>query len=71
MISKMLVVDPNKRIKGVDALKDPWFVKFLTIAKGSEEDKLDPEILKNLREYRGVSALKKVVMNVLVKMTNT
>lgn len=67
----MLVVDPKKRIKGSDALKDQWFVKFKAIKVGSEEDKLDPNIVSSLRAYRGVSALKKASMNLLVKMADT
>ncbi len=37
---------------------------------GSEEDKLDPAILERLRQYRGVSTLKKAAMNLLVKMAD-
>ena len=70
MISKMLVVDPSNRITAEKAIKDPWFTKFKHIEKGSEEDKLDPNIVQNLREYKGMSALKKVAMNILVKMAD-
>ena len=49
-------------------MKDPWFIKFRNIAQGSEEDKLDPEVLDRLRQYRGVTTLKKVALNILVKM---
>jgi hypothetical protein len=35
---------------------------------GDEEDKLDPDVINKLRNYRGVSALKKACMNMLVKM---
>jgi hypothetical protein len=65
----MLVVDPDKRITPTQALKDPWFAKFKNIEKGCEEDKLDPDILNKLRDYKGVSTLKKVALNILVKMT--
>jgi hypothetical protein len=51
-------------------LKDPWFSKFKDFDKGSKEDLLDPNILKNLRDYRGVSALKKAALNILVKMAD-
>jgi hypothetical protein len=64
----MLVTDPKARITPTQALKDPWFVKFRNIAQGSEEDKLDPEVLDRLRQYRGVTTLKKVALNILVKM---
>jgi hypothetical protein len=39
------------------------------IERGCEEDKLDPDILTKLRAFRGVSTLKKVALNILVKMT--
>jgi hypothetical protein len=38
---------------------------------GSEEDRLDPSILHSLKDYKGVSKLKKAAMNVLVKMLDT
>lgn len=66
----MLVVDFKKRIKGTEAIKDPWFGKFRAMLPGSEEDKLDHNIVNNLRAYRGVSALKKAAMNILVKMAD-
>jgi|LauGreDrversion4_2_1035121.scaffolds.fasta_scaffold275160_2 hypothetical protein len=65
----MLVLDPQKRITPTNALKDPWFTKFKMIERGCEEDKLDPDILTKLRAFRGVSTLKKVALNILVKMT--
>lgn len=37
---------------------------------GSQEDKLDSNILERLRDYRGVSTLKKAAMNLLVKMAD-
>ena len=67
----MLIIEPKSRIKGELALKDPWFVKFNNIEKGCEEDKLDPNILTIMRQYKGVSALKKAAMNTLVKMADS
>lgn len=67
----MLVVDPKKRITADQALKDPWFSLFTRrVRVGSEEDKLDSNILERLRQYRGVSTLKKAAMNLLVKMAD-
>jgi Ca2+-binding EF-hand superfamily protein len=51
-------------------LKDPWFTKFRNVSKGGDEDVLDPRILERLRAYKGVSALKKAAMGVLVKMAD-
>lgn len=69
LIKKLLVVDPSKRITPTQALKDPWFIKFKNIQIGSEEDKLDPNLMMKLREFKGVSTLKKVALNILVKMS--
>jgi len=71
LIRRLLVVDPNQRPTAEEALKDPWFVKFTNIQKGSDEDKLDPNILQKMRQYKGVSALKKAAMNILVKMAES
>lgn len=76
LIRKMLVIDQKQRITAEQALRDPWFDKFTQknregwVVWGSEEDKLDPNILARLREYRGVSTLKKAAMNLLVKMAD-
>ena len=63
-------MNPHIRLTPDQALKDPWFVKFRHIERGSEEDKLDPAILLKLREYRGVSKLKKAALNILIKMVS-
>ena len=70
LINKMLVLDPKRRITAERAIKEPWFTKCKHIEIGCDEDKLDPNIVQNLREYKGVSALKKVAMNILVKMAD-
>lgn len=71
LIKKMLVVDPSKRITAENALKDSWFIKFKNIERGCDEDRLDSEVLEKLRNYKGVSSLKKVAMNILVKMADS
>jgi hypothetical protein len=38
--------------------------------KNDEEQKLDENLLIRLKEFRGVSKLKKVALNILVKMNN-
>ena len=70
LIRKLLVVDPQIRLTPDQALKDVWFTKFRHIQIGSEEDKLDPAILNKLKEYRGVSKLKKTALNLLIKMVS-
>lgn len=55
LISKMLQSDPEMRISGSEAIKDPWFAKFSKIEVGSAEDKLDQNIINKLKKYKGVS----------------
>ena len=69
LIRKMLVVDPEKRITPTMALKDAWFLKHKNVDGHAETSKLDPDIFTKLKEYKGVSTLKKVALNILVKMT--
>lgn len=71
LIRKMLVVDPDHRITPTMALKDVWFTKNKSgDTKGeAEKGNLDPDIFNKLKEYKGVSTLKKVALNILVKMT--
>ena len=71
LISKLLIVDPDLRLSGPLALKHPWFKKFKKIEKGCDEDLLDPNIINSLKQYRGVSTLKKAAMNLLVKMLDS
>lgn len=66
----MLVIDPANRVTPVQALKDPWFIKFKHMDLDNEEQKLDPEALQRLKEFKGVSTLKKVALNILVKMVS-
>ena len=48
-----------------------WFTKNKSgDGKGEgEKGNLDPDIFNKLKEYKGVSTLKKVALNILVKMT--
>ena len=72
MIKQLLVVDSKKRLSAQEALKHPWFDKFEHhVKKGSEEDKLDPALFENLKNYKGVSTLKKAALNLLVKMVDS
>lgn len=71
LIKKMLVVDPETRINGIEALHHPWFKKHENMEKDCEDDKLDPDVIDSLLHYRGVSSLKKAALNMLVKMLDT
>ncbi|TNV79747.1 hypothetical protein FGO68_gene8048 [Halteria grandinella] len=68
LITQLLKVDPNERLTSLQALQHEWFQKFSEVKKGSGFDKLDPSILDRLRNFKGVSTLKKAALNVLIKM---
>jgi len=68
LIKCLLCVDPQRRFTAAKALDHPWFDVHRKIVKGSEKDKLDPQIIESMRQFKGISKLKKEAMNVLVKM---
>ena len=82
LIRKLLVNDPAKRITPEMALKDPWFQKYKHSQANADKSAgpiqggdrsapngaLDPSVLNKLREFRGVSTLKKAALNIMVKM---
>lgn len=71
LIMKLLTVERKKRITADKAISHGWFQKvFDKKEENGEEEKLDAGVLKQLREYKGTSKLKKAAMNVLVKMLN-
>ena len=67
----MLNSNPDHRISGAEALKDPWFAKFKKQEIDNQDDQLGKDVLNRLRKYKGVSQLKKACMNMLVKMLDT
>ena len=64
MIRKLLTVDKKKRYTCADALKHEWFTQMETKRSQSQ---IDPNVIKSLSEFKGVSYLKKEAMNILVK----
>ena len=69
LISKLLVVNEKKRFTGKQAIEHAWFTKFSEKAAKSGDD-LDDKVLDRLKNYKGVSTLKRAAMNLLVKMAN-
>ena len=63
LISKLMVVDPEKRISAREALKHPWI-------KEMKKSKVDYEstktIINNLRQFTKVGRFKKEALNVIV-----
>lgn len=66
LITKLLCKDIKKRLTASKALEHPWFKSTEKFA----ELKLDPHVMNTLKEYKGISKLKKEALNVLVKAMN-
>ena len=69
LLSKMLVVDPKKRITVLQAIDHPWF-KESENAKDLDIKKIESfpvETVKKLKDFKGGSLLKKASINLLAK----
>ncbi|OMJ67872.1 hypothetical protein SteCoe_34848 [Stentor coeruleus] len=62
LITKMLTVQPNKRITLKSAIYHPWFTHYET-----KEERISPEVLKNLCKYKAKSKLWQEAIKVAVK----
>jgi len=72
LIRQLLKLDDSKRYDGKQALNHKWFTKFAPHKDISDEvNRLNDQVLSNLRNYKSVSHLKRKVMNMLIKMANT
>lgn len=72
LISKMITVDHNARIKPLEAINHPWFkiIENKSLIKSmsmNDQQEMDREVLQRMNSYRGQSLLKKAAVNVLVK----
>ena len=70
LIKNMIQVDTKKRYSAEQCLKHKWFTVASELKDNAERDPLDENVLGNLMEFKGTSALKKAAMNILVKMLN-
>ena len=66
LLSKMLVANPDDRWSADKCLQHPWFKIVESSADASKP--ISPEIIENLKKYRGQSSLRKAAMNMLIKM---
>jgi calcium-dependent protein kinase len=69
LITKMLTVNEEQRISGIEALQHPWILNFG--AMQTEEQPGDfwigGEVINRLKSFKSVSTLKKAAMNLLMK----
>lgn len=69
LIKKLLTVNSSKRIDGKQAIKHPWFIKFhQDKVVDKAVDDLNQNVFARLKDYKGVSHLKRACMNMLIKM---
>ncbi|XP_047325840.1 calcium-dependent protein kinase 29 [Impatiens glandulifera] len=63
LITKMLTMDPKKRITAADALEHPWLKNY-----GEASDKpLDSAVLIRLKQFRAMNKLKKLALKVIAE----
>ena len=75
LIKRLLIKNPKKRLNGKEALDHPWFKAWIRKDAVGRENKLEDQsvsvdVINRLRNFKGVSRLKRTAMNVLVKMAN-
>jgi serine/threonine protein kinase len=70
LIKLLLAINPAKRLTGTQALQHRWFKKFGKSQVLSDHIELNNNVIESLRQYKGVSYLKKTVLNQLVKMAD-
>jgi calcium-dependent protein kinase len=69
LITKLIVVDAAKRYSANEALQHPWFQQNIPKQEAMSID-FETNLIKRLKEYKGVSHLKRAAMHLLVKMSN-
>ena len=67
LISKMLEVDPKKRITCEGILNHPFITEIDKIAEHKHSEIMNSGIIKKLEEYRGRSVLKRELLHILVR----
>lgn len=70
LIRQLLEIDPSKRLTGSQALLHPWFERFEEEQVSSDLLEYNWNVIERLRKFRGVSHLKKALLNQLVKMAD-
>ena len=69
LIKKLIVVDPEERYSACQALSHKWFEMYDGRYVTPACEILEKNLVQRLKEYRGVSHLKRAAYNILVKMS--
>ena len=67
LISKMLELDPKKRITCEGILNHPFITEIDKISENKHSEIMNSGIIKKLEEYRGRSVLKRELLHILVR----
>ncbi|CAD8152055.1 unnamed protein product [Paramecium pentaurelia] len=64
-ITKLLRMDPNKRLSAKQALDDPWLVKY------APSTQVNKKALNNLRQFQAETILKQALMSYMITQMST
>ncbi|KAM3147294.1 hypothetical protein pb186bvf_000545 [Paramecium bursaria] len=65
LITKMLHMDPNKRLSAKQVLEDPWIQKF------APTQQINLKVLNNLRQFQAQTILKQALMSFIITQMST
>ena len=71
LIQKMLTYDPEKRISAIEALRHPWFTKYLKPRSSFENEKSVSKPFENLRKISAKEKLQQATIAFLVHHVST
>ncbi|CAD8049153.1 unnamed protein product [Paramecium primaurelia] len=64
-ITKLLRMDPNKRLSAKQALEDPWLIKY------APSTQINKKVLNNLRQFQAETILKQALMSYMITQMST
>ncbi|CAD8060260.1 unnamed protein product [Paramecium sonneborni] len=64
-ITKLLRMDPNKRLSAKQALEDPWLIKY------APSTQVNKKVLNNLRQFQAETILKQALMSYMITQMST
>ena len=70
LIAQMLTVDENARPSAADCYKHPWFQAEHITDPNAEQVPIPSDVVSNLKNFQGTSALRRAALTILVKMLN-
>jgi len=71
MVSKLLVLDPKKRMRAADALAHIWLSKEFNLSERKPDVTISTAVDASLLNYKNTSQLKKIALNVIAHRSST